>query len=234
MLINFNSIGFLREACRLLKYEGIFQGVDDLDDYEIDDSNNIEIMKKIANGDYWIPIVKELRDKKIRMLEAEERFMKGYVSQIESLFCYVVNIPIKQKTVNVPKYRLIFGTNNQDGLILMADNMNKKWKRILEDERGGQSVLFEYDFPDLSLVNGFNLEEDIVTNLKEQGGSMLLKDLIVKLIQKYGISFSENYYKSMIKKMPVRIDRNPECTPTGKKATSMDYNDYEIQVIYEG
>lgn len=230
MLINFNSFGFLREGCRLLKYENVFHGVDDLDDYEIDYTNNIENMNKIANGEYWIPIVKDLRNRKIRMLEAEERFIKRYISQIESLFCYVVNIPIKQKTKNLPKYRLIFGTNKQDGLILMADNMNKKWKQILDDERGGQSVLFDYDFPDLSLFNGFNLEEDIVNSLKEHGGSLLLKDLIVKLIQKYGISFSETYYKNVIKKMPVRIDRNPEFTTTGKKATSMDYNDYKIQV----
>lgn len=230
ILINFNSFGFLREACRLLKYEGIFRSGDDLDDYEIDEANNVENMKKIANGDYWIPIAKELRDKKIRMLEAEEKFVKGYMRQIESLFRYVVNIPIKQKTQHVPKYRLIFGTSNQDGLILMADNMNKKWKKILDDERGGQVVLFEYDFPDLSLGKGFDLEQDIITILKKQSGSILLKDLIVKLIQKYGISFSESHYKKVIKSMPVRIVRNPEYTRTGKKATSLDYNEYEIRV----
>ncbi len=212
MLINFNSFGFLREGCRLLKCENILHGIDDLDDYEIDYTNNIDKMNHIANGDYWIPIVQSLRDGKTRMFEAEEMFIKEYARQIESLFSYVVNIPIKQKTQNVPKYRLIFGTNNQDGLILMADNMNKTWKQILENQRHGQSVLFEYDFPDLSLFNGFNLEEDIVVNLKENGGSLLLKDLIVKLIQKYGISFPETHYKNVIKNMPVKIDRKPEYT----------------------
>lgn len=230
MLINFNSFGFLREGCRLLKCENIFQGIDDFDDYEIDYTNNIDNMNHIANGDYWIPIVQNLRDKKIHMLEAEEQFIKEYARRVESLFSYVVNIPIKQKTQNVPKYRLIFGTNNQDGLILMADNMNKKWKQILENQRYGQAVLFEYDFPDVSLFNGFNLEEDIAANLKEHGGSLLLKDLIVKLIQKYGISFSESHYKHVIKNMPVKIDRKPEYTPTGKKAVSLNYDDYEIRV----
>lgn len=172
MLINFNSFGFLREGCRLMKYENIFQGFDDLDDYELDNANSIDKMNRIANGEYWIPIVQNLRDKKNTMLEAEEIFVKEYANQIESLFSYVVNIPIKQKTQNVPKYRLIFGTNNQDGLILMADNMNKKWKQILDHQRHGQTVLFEYDFPDMVLMNGFNLEEDIVANLKENGGNI--------------------------------------------------------------
>ncbi len=39
--------------------------------------------------------------------------------------------------------------------------------------------MFEYDFTDMALMNSYNLEEDIVANLKENGGNMLLKDLIV-------------------------------------------------------
>jgi len=233
MLINFNSFGFLREGCRLLKCENLLQEIDDYDDYEIDYANDIENMNHVANGDYWIPIVRSLQNKEISMLEAEEKFTKEYVWQIESLFRYVVNIPIKQKSQNVPKYRLIFGTNNQDGLILMADNMNKKWKQILENQRHGQEVLFEYDFPDLSLQNDFDLEEDIVTIVKGNGGSILLKELIVKIIQKYGISFSESQYKKVISNMPLRLHWNPEFTETGRRVTSLDYNKYEIRVIYD-
>lgn len=230
MLINFNSFGFLREGCRLLKYEGIIAGVDDFDDYEIDESNNIENMNNIANGEYWKSTIQDWKNGLISVLEAEERFARGYVQRLREIFKHVVNIPIKQKTSNLPKYRLIFGTNNDDGLILMADNMNKKWKQLLENQRHGQSVLFEFDFPDLSLQPGFDLEEDIIKTLKGQGGSLLLKDLIVILIQRYGISFSEPQYKDVINKMPVRIDRKPTLTPTGKKATSLDYNKYEIKV----
>lgn len=68
----------------------------------------------------------------------------------------------------------------------------------------------------MALMNSYNLEEDIVANLKENGGNMLLKDLIVRLIQKYGISFSDSQYKKVIKDMPLKIYRNPEYTPTGK------------------
>lgn len=48
MLINFNTFGFLREGCRLLKYqvdELMFAGFD----YETDENNDIDSMNSIAN-----------------------------------------------------------------------------------------------------------------------------------------------------------------------------------------
>jgi len=224
MLLNFNSVGFLREGCRLLICDNL-KDEDDGDDYEIDEANNTANMDRIANGNYWRELVEAMRNNDLSMLEAEQIFMKRYTEQIQSLFAYVVNIPIKQKTKNIPKYRLIFGTNNQEGLLLMADNMHKKWQKILESQRGGQMVLFDdYEMPDLSVVPESTLEEDIVENLKNAGGSMLLKELIVKLILKYGVTFSESYYKKKIKEMPLRL------TELGNPISSTDYKNHKILV----
>jgi len=224
MLLNFNSVGFLREGCRLLSCDNL-KDEDDGDDYEIDEANNTANMDRIANGDYWRELVEAMRNNDLSMLEAEQNFMKRYTEQIQSLFAYVVNIPIKQKTKNIPKYRLIFGTNNQEGLLLMADNMHKKWQKILESQRGGQMVLFDdYELPDLSVVPESTLEEDIVENLKNAGGSLLLKELIVKLILKYGVTFSESYYKKKIKEMPLGL------TELGNPISSTDYKNHKILV----
>jgi hypothetical protein len=165
------------------------------------------------------------------MFQAEEYFTNKYIQHIKSLFKYVVNIPVKLKTKNVPKYRLIFGTNHEDGLILMTNEMNKGWKRILEQDRAGQRVLFDIEFPDSSLCEGFNLEDDILAIIKKTNGELLMKELIVKLIQKYGISFSEKVYIQKLKKMEnskIEIERIPEYTPGGRRAISMDYTKYKI------
>ena len=150
LLMNFNSTGFLREGCRLLKNTEL-PSDEELTDYESDEGiNTIELMDSIAGGAYWQEIVNKYYNKAIDIYEAENAFISEYSGRLGNIFKYTVNIPIKVKTSHLPKYRLIFGSNHEDGLILMADNMNKKWKQMLENQRGGQQVLFDFEFSDVS------------------------------------------------------------------------------------
>jgi len=234
MLMNFNPAGFLHEGCRLLTYEDSFTD-DDLTDYEIDDDiNTKEKMNSIAGGDYWQEILKAYYNSQINIYTAEEQFFAEYSKKANQLFKYTVNIPIKLKSTNLPKYRLIFGSNHEDGLILMAYNMNKKWNEIVEIQRRGQQVLFDYEFPDMTQQQGFDLQKDIKDLVSVKPEGILLKNLIIVLIQRYGITFPEKYYKDKIVEMEttglVRIDRQPSATKTGKPATSMDYGKYRITV----
>ena len=234
ILMNFNSAGFLREGCRLLKYEGLFND-DEITDYESDeDVNTIEKMNAVAGGSYWKKILIDYYGKKIDMHQAEDRFITEYSRKMQDVFKYTVNIPIKIKTSHLPKYRLIFGSDHEDGLILMTDNMNRKWKAMLEKERHNQGVLFEFEFPDLTLQNGFDIHKDILDYLPSDGSGILLKSVIVCLIMKYGITFSEPEYNQKIKRMDnaeLHIDRIPAFTPKTKKPVrSMDYNEYQITV----
>lgn len=237
MLMNFNSTGFLREGCRLLKYEGLIKD-DDVTDYEVDDDANthgIDKMSAVAGGDYWKDILSKHHNGQISFHEAEEMFFSEYSRKVKHLFKYTVNIPVKIKSTHIPKYRLIFASNHEDGLILMADNMNKKWNEIVAIQRGGQQVLFDYEFPDLALLKGFDLHKDILALVSAKSSGIPLKSLIVELIQKYGITFSESDYKKKIRSMEqnsdLLIDRDPPLTKkTGKPATSMDYGEYKITI----
>ncbi len=234
MLMNFNSAGFLREGCRLLTYADTFSD-EDLTDYEVDDDvNTIEKMDSIAGGSYWQDILEAYYKGKIDIYSAEEQFFSEYSSRVNQLFKYTVNIPIKIKSTHLPKYRLIFGSDHEDGLILMADNMNKKWNEIVEQQRGGQQVLFDYEFPDMTRQHGWDLQKDISNLLSAPAAGKDLKDLIVALIQRYGITFPEKHYKNTIVEMNrnglLLIDRQPSLTTTGKPATSMNYDDYKITV----
>lgn len=233
LLMNFNSLGFLREGCRLLAYDTINNN-DAEDMYEIDGKNSIEHMNSIAGGDYWQKILPDYNENKIKMFEAEEQFTAEYSKRLKNIFKFSINIPIKQKTSNIPKYRLIFGTNHPDGLLLMADNMNKKWGNILENERGPQLLLFDdYVFPDMTQMKNFNLDEDLLFFIDND---ILLKDLLVKMVEKYGISFSLKKYKNKLKEMEkqniIEIKRVPELTPTGKISTSMEHEgkNYKITI----
>ena len=117
---------------------------------EINDIESIEKMNEIANGDYWQTIIIDYKMGKIKMFQAEEKFANDYVKQLSGLFKYISHIPIKLKSKNIPKYRLIFGTNYKEGIFLMVDEMNKIWKEMLRSERNMQEVLFEYVRPDSS------------------------------------------------------------------------------------
>lgn len=237
MLMNFNSAGFLREGCRLLKSDDPLKDKDiEIGDYEMDDAaNNIEKMDAVAGGAYWRDILNDFYDKKIDFYQAEDKFISEYSSKLKDVFLYTVNIPIKLKSSNLPKYRLIFGSNHEDGIILMADNMNKKWKEIVDQQRNGQLALLDLEFPDLGLLKGFDLKKDIMYFVSANSSGIPLKNLIVELIQKYGITFSEPDYKKTIKQMEkdsdLVINRDPSLTrKTGKPATSMDYSEYKIVV----
>ena len=231
LLINFNSFGFLREGCRLLCLSDM-EFIDESDFYEVEGPNSVERMNAIAGGSYWQDILNEYKTARINMYTSERLFSAQYNRELNKVFQYVVNIPIKRKTSHLPKYRIFFGTNHPDGLLLMANSMNRRWRNFVDQERSGQTILMEeFDFPDMVKFEDYCLHDDILLFADR---SILLKDLLIKLIEKYGITYSESRYKEECKKMEkegiIEIQRKPDKTPTGLKATSMDFKKYEIWV----
>lgn len=242
MLMNFNTFGFLREGCRLLKYNYQIECPDCSDEDEefyenedLDNNNGINLLNTIADGNYWQSILEGYQSKKYSMYVAEELFVDEYLKRLKSkkIFKYTTNIPVTLKTKNIPKYRLIFGTNHYQGLILMCNNMNKQWKHIVDEQRNGQMVLFEYDYPDRDIIKDFDIQKGVIC-LLESHSSMNLEDLYCKLIEQFGIAYSESEYAAIIKSMgneqKINISRVPSTTPTGKPATSFDYTKYKIGV----
>lgn len=229
LLLNFNSFGFLREGCRLLGLRD-FECNEDSDVYEQDDANSIQRMNAIANGSYWQQILSEYSKNTISMNEAERTFSESYIKEMKSLFRYVVNIPIKMVKSHLPKYRLVFGTNSEDGLLLVADKMSRTWKGFVERERQGQQALFEeIDFPDETII-GIGKPNEVISDTLSTPHE--LKQLLVNLVEKYGICYSETELKDYCKRMEkdgvIIVKREPSRTPTGKTATSWDYNKYKI------
>ena len=91
MLMNFNSAGFLREGCRLLKYTEL-PSDDELPDYESDeDINTIDRMDSIAGGTYWQEIVKKYYDNTIDIYQAEDAFISEYSHRLGDIFKHTVS-----------------------------------------------------------------------------------------------------------------------------------------------
>jgi len=234
LIMNLTTFGFLREGCRLLSIDG-FESQRDSDVYEDDpDSpNSVERMNAIAGGSYWRRILEDYYGGSLDMRSAEQAFTLEYTTHLRELLPHVVDIPVQYRRGNLPKYRLIYGTQNADGLILMADKMSRVWRDFATKDRGGQEALFEeIDYPDMASMEGYSLEDDILS-LADPG--VELKALIVHLVTKYGITFPEGELKQRIKDMGeqgvLAIHRDPPTTPkAGRPATSMDYNKYRIQI----
>ncbi|MFC2078331.1 hypothetical protein ACFLTM_05975 [Candidatus Bipolaricaulota bacterium] len=167
------------------------------------------------------------------MKSAERAFSSAYLERLRQLFDHVVDIPVQYRRGHLPKYRLIHGTQSVDGLILMADTMSRVWRAFVNRDRGGQGALFEeIDYPDMVILEGYCLEDDIL-DMSIAGCD--LKDLIARLIGRYGITFPEAELKKRVKAMGARgdltISRDPPLTPkTRQPSTSMDYNRYRIRI----
>lgn len=227
MLINLNTTGFLREGCRILNLSRMVPAwADDLH-YETDGKNTPARMDEVAGGDYWQSILAEFQAKTIDFHQAEEKFIAGYDERLGEHFKYVVTIAIKERSHHMPKYRLVFATDHHDGLFLMADEMNAAWRKLLVKETGGQLYLF--DATELDAMRGATIQDKIAAELDIP---RQLRELLIRLIRKHGITHTTAEYKAAIKEnegVLFKLMRAPATTPTGRPSRSMDHN--KLQVI---
>ena len=153
MLINFNSFGFIREACRALKVDfakdPALTDLGDLVEYspaQIDSTQrSIELLNRIADGDYWQRIVQDLKNGIINGYQAEERLSICYKQRLKKRYAYVLDMPIQIKKTNHPKYRMIHVCNHEQGCLLMAQNMLKRTDELVVNiQQSGQITIFDW------------------------------------------------------------------------------------------
>lgn len=230
-LINFNAHGFLREGCRLMK-DLILDGQPLEEEYERD-VNSPENLDAIAGGDYWRMIVEEYYRTR-NLHTAEDALVAGYTAQLRNVFKYVIQFPVKVKLSHIAKYRMIYGTNHEDGLLLMADNMALRWKEFRDKVRP-QQMLIEMDFPEQTVGMSRHDIQMRILNLLDKRIS--LKDLLVHLIRDFGVSFSLSELKKEMqdlqKEKRILVIRSPEKHPSGRTITGWDHtgrDGYTVQI----
>ncbi len=177
MLINFNSFGFFRDACRVMNvdyknYDSL-SDLDDLVEYEptiVNTSKQSEdLLTRIAGGDYWKDIVADYRNKKINGYQAERRLSVEYKQRLKQRYKYVLDMPIRLKEGQRPKYRMIHVCDHEDGCFLMAQNMQKQKEELFfRIQKSGQLSLFDLSTDYTSSVEGELLtKEEIAQKVKQ-------------------------------------------------------------------
>jgi three-Cys-motif partner protein len=237
LLLNFNTFGFLREGCRLLLQKSPIVLDDDSElIYEDDESNTIDNMNNVANGDYWQRFIHEFYNNQEKLKNVEIAFSQKYESELKKIFRYVVNIPVINKTTNIPKYRMYYGSNSTDGLFLMVDQMNRTWKNILKIASRGQNELFdEKSEAGVSKHLKVFFPIDYKANIDKlfaEKNSTDMRSLYVRIIELSGITYSIGDYKKEIRMLEekgcIKIQREKERTATGKLSHALNFEKQNI------
>ena len=181
-------------------------------------------LDRIFGSDDWQKIIKNYQNNEIDGVEAEKRIADGVVLNLRSHFKYVLDMPIRVKSGNVPKYRMIHATNSVDGCYLMAWNINKRKDDLIYSIQKQES--------DSLFGDRFSLDEkgDLVDKDKVK---FLLQDAIARVHQekrykeflaefftKYGIPCPlgdiNKIMEELERKGKIVVTREPNTTSTGR------------------
>lgn len=227
LLINLNSFGFIREACRVMKVafresEEVFS---DIEEYDSSVMDSIDELNAIAGDDYWQSIIADYSKDIIDCYQAEKEFAKQYKLYLRQKYNYVLDMPIRLKAGQHPKYRMIHATNHPDGCILMADNIAKRTDRlVIEIQSGGQLSLMTQTAEN-EMIDGSFLETKIRKMLLKTTEYTRLNKFLADFYNEYGVlcdlsrvssGRGGSVLKTLEKNGEVLVSRNPAFTDKGK------------------
>lgn len=236
LLINFNSFGFIREACRVKKInfrENESEVLKDLEEYDSSILNSIQELNDIAGGDYWQNIIEDYRQGKIDCYQAEKEISNKYKLRLRNKYKYVLDMPIRIKSGNHPKYRMVFATNHPDGCMLMGDNIAKRTDELIVDiQNYGQTSLF-LETPENDIIDDGQLTEKVKELLDKTSEYIRLNKFIANFYNEYGVICDVSHLtsgrdgsilKTLEKIKYIEVKRDPPLTENGKATTFWQEN----------
>lgn len=236
ILLNFNSFGFIRLACKAMKAESklisqieeiLKEGI--IDEEFISDNSPFNVianekeLDEIAGGNYWQSIINDFINGQMNCYETEKKIVFEYHKKLNEHFKYVINMPIRLKAGQLPKYRMIYGTNNEDGCLLMVQNICKRWELLgdIQSKNTGNS-LFEENIEN-EIIDENTVREKIVDYLKKINTSISMSEFLSNMFNDLGVFTDWGTLKICLKTLEERkiieLKRKPPKTPTGKNST---------------
>lgn len=228
LLINLNSFGFIREACRVMSVafreqdDEIFS---DLEEYENSVMASIEGLNNIAGGDYWQSIISDYNNNRIDCYEAEKEFANQYKSRLQQKYAYVLDMPIRLKAGQHPKYRMVHATHHPDGCILMADNIAKRTDRlVIEIQSSGQLTIVPQTAEN-EMIDDSVLESRVrdllsitteFTHLNKFLADFYNKNGVLCDLSRLSCGRNGSILKAFEKTGEIQVIRNPAFTQKGK------------------
>jgi len=228
LLINLNSFGFIREACRVMKVafrereDEIFS---DLEEYDSSVLDSLEELNAIAGGGYWQSIIAEYSKGIIDCYQAEKEFSRQYKLRLRQQYAYVLDMPIRLKAGQHPKYRMVHATNHPDGCTLMADNIAKRTDRlVVEIQSSGQLSLIPQTAENEMIDDGL-LDKKVRELLSTTVEYTRLNKFLADFYNEYGVlcdlsrlssGRGGSILKTLEKNDGILVLRNPAFTDKGK------------------
>lgn len=229
LLINMNSFGFFREACNALgtKYENtsVFEDLIEYDSTKMNASEkSIKELNEIAGGDYWQLIVDEYKKNKIDGYQAEGIFAEQYCERLGQSYDYVLNMPLRVKKGQRPKYRMIHATNHASGCLIMVDNIHNRWQMIQDIQSCGQLSMWEENCEN-RIIDEKEIKEKVIKHFSQYKNKISLSKALANFFVEYGAICNTGKVRTIIKglgkKGKVDIIRNPKTTRKDKPSTFM-------------
>ncbi len=226
ILINFNSYGFFREACRINRIkikDNLDKIIGDLEEYDNTPIESYDTLTKIIGTNEWIDIIARYSRNKINTFQAEIEIGNLFCNKLREGFRYVLNMPIRMNDEVGTKYRLVHCCNHIDGCLLVANNRYKRSQEQRQQRFHGQMTFLDYDVNDLT-TNDDDIKKYLMTRIELRGGNEIhLSHLIADFFINVGILCNEQKLVSILKELEkesfIKVRRNPEITPsTGKKS----------------
>ena len=224
LLINHNSFGFIREGCRVL---GVSFGdetlFDDLVEYETTklekNEKSILLLNEIAGGEYWQEIIQKKNRGIIDTKEAETLFAERYCERLKQNYRYVLNMPLRIKKGQAPKYRMVHATNHIEGCLLMVNNICNRWELMKSIQTGGQMSLFQEDV-DNNIIDECELSAKVEAHVEKYSEFERLNDILANFFMINGPVCStgkvNDIFRNMENSGKIDIIREPGTTPTGR------------------
>lgn len=221
LLINFNSYGFLREACRIrnivVRDEKVEKIVDALEEYDSSPVKGVDDLTRIIGSKKWIDIIDDYAQNG-NTFETEIAIGDLFCENLRKGYKYVLNMPIRSKDEVGTKYRLVHCCNHPDGFKLMVNNMHKRSEELRLIRRNGQMSLLDFDVNDRAISDNeilINLLNSISRDEKQ------LIDIYSDFFNKVGIPCGTSKLVELLKELyekgEIDVRREPSITPRGKK-----------------
>ena len=187
-------------------------------------SESIDELTAIAGGNYWRNIIDQYKAGAIDGYEAEMRFAEQYCQRLRQNYKYVLNMPLRIKKGQRPKYRLIHVTNHRDGCLLMVDNICNRWEALKEIQSSGQLSIFEENYEN-QIIDDTDISKKISAYFAQYTTNTSLHEALAEFFMEYGPICSTGTIKTDLKKLEnkgqIIVTRMPSTTGKGKKATYM-------------
>lgn len=227
LLINFNSFGFIREACRVMKVafrEREDEVFSDLEEYDSSVLGSIQELNEIAGGRYWMAIIDDYSKGKIDCYHAEKEFSHQYKVRLRQTYTYVLDMPIRFKPGQHPKYRMVHATNHPDGCMLMADNIAKRTDHLVVDIQCEGQLSMLPQTAENEMVSEDCLMEKVRELLENISDFIRLNKFLADFYNEYGVlcdlsRLSSGRGGSVLKTLEkcnyIEVQRTPATTDNG-------------------